>query len=204
MPIRRTGDKREHIEDWDSWIEKELHEARERGEFDNLSTEGKPLNLTSTDVDPQWDFAFSRMKNANALPAWMELDRDCHTLRSELDAFLERSARYLAGQVASLEVTPKDPEPPATPVPRWQIWKRIGDWIQLPPGEIGAPRLDRLDIMHMRATMREQYLERAALLDKKIVEFNHALSPNLMHLERMRMLLDRATRLFEAGCPPVP
>ena len=203
MPIRREGDKREHISDWDSWIEKEIREARERGEFDDLPTQGKPIDLYSTDVDSQWDFAFSRLKNANAVPEWMELDRICHTQRAEMDAFLERSAHYLADQLALLE-HPVEPLPVPAPVPRWRFWRHLAVWLQLPTEMKEDPPLDQLDLIRIRARMLEQYLDRAAALDKQIVAFNNALSRNLMHLERMRMLPNRARRLFDAGCPAIP
>ncbi len=202
MPIRREGNECHHISDWDSWIEKEIRDARERGEFDNLPTQGKPIDIHSTNVDSQWDFAFSRLKNANAVPEWMELERACHMQRAEMDAFLERSARYLADQLALLEHQVERPPAPA-PVPRWKFWKHLASWLQLPTETKEAPLLDRLDLIRIRAKMLEQYLDRAAALDKQIVAFNYSLSRNMMHLERMRMLPDRARRLFDAGCPPI-
>jgi len=205
MPIRHEGNERVGIRDWDSWIEKELEDARARGEFDDLSTTGQPIDLASTDVNREWDFAFSRMKNAGVMPAWMELDQQCHALRAELDAFLERSASYLRDLMVLLDAPLPDPAiRDEKAAPRWQVWKHVGGWLQVPgqSGETDAP-LDRLDLVWMRANMKAQYLERAAILDKRIVEFNGALSESLRHLERMRMLPDRATRLFEKGMPPI-
>ncbi|MGI8486154.1 MAG: DUF1992 domain-containing protein [Thermomicrobiales bacterium] len=124
MPIRREGNECHHISDWDSWIEKEIRDARERGEFDNLPTQGKPIDIHSTNVDSQWDFAFSRLKNANAVPEWMELDRICHTQRAEMDGFLERSARYLADQLALLE-HPVESLSEVDNVVRWKFWRHL-------------------------------------------------------------------------------
>ena len=38
---------------WESWVERQIREATERGEFDNLPGTGKPLDLGSPD-DPDW------------------------------------------------------------------------------------------------------------------------------------------------------
>lgn len=207
MPIRRDGDKREQISDWDSWVDKEISDARERGEFDNLATQGKPIDLYSTNVNQQWDFAFSRMKNADTIPAWMELDRACHVMRAEMDEFLVRSAFYLATQLSLLSspnARDERPEKPAKDVPWWKFWRHLASWLALSGAVVEEPPLDRVDLMRIRGNIREQYLERAALLDKAIVEFDEVLPRNLMHLERMRMLPARAKRLFDAGCPPIP
>ncbi len=38
---------------WESWVERQIREARERGEFDNLPGTGKPLDLSDAN-DPDW------------------------------------------------------------------------------------------------------------------------------------------------------
>lgn len=38
---------------WESWVERQIREATERGEFDNLPGLGKPLDLGNPD-DPDW------------------------------------------------------------------------------------------------------------------------------------------------------
>ena len=38
---------------WESWVEKQIRQAQERGEFDNLPGVGKPLDLGNPD-DPDW------------------------------------------------------------------------------------------------------------------------------------------------------
>ncbi|MEP7160885.1 MAG: DUF1992 domain-containing protein [Dermatophilaceae bacterium] len=38
---------------WDSWVERQIREATQRGEFDNLPGSGKPLDLSDAD-DPDW------------------------------------------------------------------------------------------------------------------------------------------------------
>lgn len=51
--------------------------------------------------------------------------------------------------------------------------------------------------------MREQYLERAAAVDKKVTAFHAALPRNLWHLERMRLTPEAAAKAFDESCPPL-
>ncbi len=211
MPIRHEGDARVEIHDWDSWIEKELREARDRGEFDNLPGAGKPLNHTSTDINKDWHLAFSRLKNAGVLPAWMELDRDCYRGRAELDAFLARSAVYLQEQLELLAAASGDPVEPrddSGQPTRTSFLSRMMRWLAVPTDEdaerAARTSLTREGIRQMRGAIKGQYLERAQALDKTIVEFNHSLSREMSHLERMRMTPERARRRFDAGCPEIP
>ncbi|MGB3330665.1 MAG: DUF1992 domain-containing protein, partial [Thermomicrobiales bacterium] len=111
MPIRHSGDKRKEIGNWDEWIEQEIAEAHERGDFDDLPA-GKPFDLSTNALDPAQEFALSRLKNAGMKPAWMDLDRECHEMRSELDTFLERSSTFLQHQIDTIlgpEPSPGDP-----------------------------------------------------------------------------------------------
>lgn len=208
MPIRRTGDRREEIGNWDQWIEKEIVEAQERGEFEH-EISGKPFDLPTNSLDPGMDFAYSRLKNAGMKPAWMDLDHECHAMRADLDDFLERSSVYLQHQIETILADPPAPKSIAEPAkPPASRWSRLCSWLR--PPETGADRVvdegprDRLDLLQMRRQMKAHYLERAAALDKQIVAFNHTLSREMMHLERMRMVPDRANRLFEARCPEIP
>jgi hypothetical protein len=209
-PIRRDGDfQRTQIDDWDSWIGEEIRKAQERGEFNNLPGQGKPLEIYRTDVNPEYDLAFSRLKNAGVMPAWMELDREVRRLSDELDAFLDRSIAYLAEQRTQVlrhlqrESEPRMPEP--SPIyPRWQVWRPLLEWFRMPPAE---PETDTgpatpADLIRLRDHMRAQYLERAARLDKRIADYHNALPRNLSNLQRLRMLPDRAAKRFDERCPP--
>lgn len=207
MPIRRTGDRREEIENWDQWIEREIAEARERGEFDQEPS-GKPFDLSTNSLDPALDFAYSRLKNAGMRPAWMDLDGECHELRSELDAFLERSSIFLQQQIDTILAPPTTSHHDEVRPQSATLWSRLVVWLR--PPETGADRVvedgprDRLDLLQMRQQMKAQYLERAAVLDKRIIAFNNTLSREMMHLERVRMVPERANRFFEARCPQIP
>lgn len=207
MPIRHSGNERKEIGNWDQWIEREIVDAHDRGEFDDLQP-GKPFDLSTNALDPSLEFAYSRLKNAGMKPAWMDLDGECHDLRADLDTFLERSSVYLQHQIQAV-LSPPEPEPHATDAPAPSgFWSRAFAWLRMP--DTGADRLvddgpqDRLDLIRLRQQMKDQYLERAATLDKRIVAFNNTLSREMMHLERVRMVPDRANRLFEERCPQIP
>jgi len=209
-PIHHEDDfRRKEIDDWDEWIEEEIRKAQERGEFRDLPGQGKPIEIYRTDVNPEYDLAFSRLKNAGVMPAWMELDGKVRRLSDELDAFLDRSAAYLGEQRAQLvrrlqtEAAPVAPEP-ARAWPWWQVWRPLMEWFRMPPAtgdesETGPRSVG--DLVRMREHMRDQYLERAAELDKTIAEYHNALPQSLSNLQRLRMLPDRAARRFDERLP---
>jgi hypothetical protein len=207
-PIRHEDDfRRKQIDDWDSWIDEEIRKAGERGEFSNLPGEGKPLEIYRTDVNPEYDMAFSRLKNAGVMPAWMELDRDVRRLSDDLDAFLDRSIAYLAdqrGQVLRQLQNTSGPEIPeqGPAYPRWQVWRPLLEWFRMPPAEADTGPATPADLIQLRDHMRDQYLARAARLDKKIADYHNALPRNLSNLQRLRLRPDRAAKRFNERCPP--
>lgn len=207
-PTRYEDDfRRKEIDDWDTWVEEEIQSAQERGEFSNLPHQGKPIEIYRTDLNPDFDMAFSRMKNAGVMPAWMELDRDISRLSEELDGFLERSANYLVEQrrllMARLEAERTAIAPPEPDYPRWQVWRALMNWFRdtaTGPHLNDGPRSIG-DLLSVRDHMRAQYLDRAAALDKKIADYHNALPSALTYLQRLRMLPDRAARRFDAQFP---
>jgi hypothetical protein len=64
---------------FESWIDKQIREAQERGDFDNLRGAGKPLTPDDPNVQAfAGDDAMGlrMLKNNEALPAWIELNRE--------------------------------------------------------------------------------------------------------------------------------
>jgi hypothetical protein len=207
-PTRKQDDFRSRpIEDWDDWIEKEIQEAMERGEFSDLPGHGKPLRIESNPFDPSMDMAYSRLKNAGYAPTWMELDREITAGRAELEDFLRRSGEYLAhlrSRILSEDAEPRLRETPPPSHPWWAFWRKLRDWLDFSdraPEAKSAP-LTLVDLDQIRDHMRKQYLERAAELDKKIGTFHAALPPDLWHLQRTALPRARAERLFDAHIPP--
>jgi hypothetical protein len=198
---------------WESSVDKAIEEARERGDFDDLPGRGKPLKIESNVYEPEMTLAYSTLKNAGYAPAWMELDRKITAGRAELDAFLERSASFLASRRREIIVRaesvfdpmmPMPASPPPTGRPR-SIWRSLVNVLTFASGRTGDPagslparssNLDDFDAIRLR--MRDHYLERAAALDKMIAEFHGALPRNLWHLERTRLTQEAAARRYDA------
>jgi DnaJ family protein C protein 28 len=85
--VKRPRDSR----DWESWIDQQIREAQERGEFDDLPGRGKPLDLTPNPYALEQELAFKVLKDAGYAPEWIELDK---AIRGKL----ERARGTLARQ----------------------------------------------------------------------------------------------------------
>ncbi len=91
-PIHRESDgTRKAAPTWASLVERLIHEAQERGEFDDLPLHGKPL--------PDWDderagemrLAYHVLRNAGVAPPWIEADKEVRRLLEERDRVLDRA-----------------------------------------------------------------------------------------------------------------
>jgi DnaJ family protein C protein 28 len=85
--------KSENSRDWEKWIDQQIREAQERGEFDNLPGKGKPLDLTPNPYAREQELAFKILKDAGYAPEWIELDK---AIRGRLDRTRTRLARRWA------------------------------------------------------------------------------------------------------------
>ncbi len=89
--------------DWESWIDQQIREAQERGEFDDLPGKGKRLDLTANPYAQDQELTFKILKDAGYAPEWIELDR---AIRSRLDrarATLARSWEWRQARLRELE-----------------------------------------------------------------------------------------------------
>jgi DnaJ family protein C protein 28 len=76
---------------WNEIIERQIIEAQERGEFDDLPGKGKPLDLTENPfTDPEWRVAYKILKDNGFTLDWIELDQE---IRAELEARREQLLR---------------------------------------------------------------------------------------------------------------
>lgn len=203
MPIRHEDDyRRKEIRSWDSWVDEAILEARERGDFDNLPGHGKPITIVETPFAPDMNAALTTLKNAGYAPTWMELDREITQHKAELASFLERSTAWLRDK--AVEIQGQTATPIEEPAPRRTgLWARIERLLNV-AAEADPPVSRQLtfdDLLMIRSRMRDQYLERAALVDNKVTDFHSALPRNLWHLERMRLTQESAARTFDAACP---
>jgi DnaJ family protein C protein 28 len=84
---------------FESSVDKQIREAMERGDFDHLKNQGKPLNLArDPNVPEDWEMAFNLLKNAGYAPDWIETRAQIDREQEKLFAPLRR---YLAAPPAS-------------------------------------------------------------------------------------------------------
>lgn len=204
MPsVRRDGDRREVIADWDTWIDDKITEAQERGEFEITNPSGEPVRLEPASLNPDWDLAFSRMKNAGVMPAWMENSRDVEQLTARMRALREGTAAWLAAKLteyrawnAAQEALAR--EQAARPRRWWQV--RRPRPATIPPPEVIPPAALEAD----RRRARHEYEALAIQRDKAIGRFHDSLPENLWHLQRLRPSTSKVVAEFDADCPPIP
>jgi hypothetical protein len=78
----------------DRIVESKIKEAMERGEFDNLSGKGKPLDLTAYfDMPEDVRMAYSVLQNAGMLPREVVLLKEIAELKQIESALAEEKKR---------------------------------------------------------------------------------------------------------------
>lgn len=194
-PIRKSDDYRAtEIKSWEEYVQDEEAGMAARGELENLPGSGKPIKIWKTDVSPEHDLAFSRLKNAGVKPLWMELDQEIGKRTDELWTRLDAVERTIRSRLAQLQVpessAPVEPTPVGL-VQRFKLWFRA-DFREEPalPPTITS-------IMEERDRERTKFLDLAVELDKKISTYHDSLPKGGEHLQRLRWLPERATRVFD-------
>lgn len=192
-PVRKSDDYRSHeISSWQDYIDEEIEKLAAQGELDNLPDQGKPIKIWKTDVNPEYDLAFSRLKNAGVMPLWMELDQEIGHLTEALWARLDRIEARIREQVHMLV----EPQPTDAPTAD-RLWERVRTWFRQDFSESPAAPVSVAAVISERETERRRFLELAAELDKKICTYHDALPKGGEHLQRLRWLPDRAARVFD-------
>jgi hypothetical protein len=60
-----------------SWIDRAIREAQERGLFDGLEGEGKPIDWEDESlIDDEWLMAFRIMREHGFAPEWIEMHKE--------------------------------------------------------------------------------------------------------------------------------
>jgi DnaJ homolog subfamily C member 28 len=70
------------------YIEEIIHEAQERGDFDNLAGTGKPLNLSDESLAGDNSLGYHLLKHNDYLPAELELAKEIRVERERAEAKL--------------------------------------------------------------------------------------------------------------------
>jgi len=125
----------------ESAIDKQIREAMERGDFDNLRGKGKPLNLARDPNVPQdWELAFSILKNAGYAPDWIETLK---LVRAAQDKLFAPFQRFLA-------------HPPANEKERVRLQKKLVEEFRAQAAELN--RL--IDTFNLKAPTPQVHLRR--------------------------------------------
>jgi DnaJ family protein C protein 28 len=96
VKVRRSTGR----ENWESWIDQQIREAEERGDFDDLPGKGRPLELTSNPSAQDLELAFKILKDSGYAPDWIELDK---AIRSKLERARVVLARHWERRNARLD-----------------------------------------------------------------------------------------------------
>ncbi|HEV7663802.1 MAG TPA: DUF1992 domain-containing protein, partial [Chloroflexota bacterium] len=75
---------------WESAVDKQIREAQERGDFDNLPGRGKPLDLTSWG-DGDWALAHHILKQAGETLPWIAVGQDIERIQARLRTLREEA-----------------------------------------------------------------------------------------------------------------
>ncbi len=217
-PFHYEGERKVWLDDYGSHVDRLIREAQERGEFENLPGAGKPLDLgRDNPFEADWASAFRLAKNAGTPPIWIQLEHEIRADTEALDAFLERTAAELERRAARmLEGSGRAPAPAAAPrqapAPSRRRWWPFGRAresttarARLAPSSPSrySPPGTLADLEAQRRHARRRYLELAAEIDRKIVEYNLYRPRPLSWLEKPRLLPEQAARRFDTRCPPV-
>ena len=81
------------IRQWESSIDRQIREAQERGDFDDLPGRGKPLHIESWDDD--WALAYHVLKQAGETLPWIALGKEIEVAQDRLRAMLRDAHKIL-------------------------------------------------------------------------------------------------------------
>jgi hypothetical protein len=77
---------------WETLIERQIHEAMAGGQFEELPHLGKPLPNDENPYAKEMALAFHMLKNAGVAPPWVEANKEVNELLAKRDAILQRAA----------------------------------------------------------------------------------------------------------------
>jgi DnaJ family protein C protein 28 len=96
--VERTRDAKRR----ESWVDEQIREAEERGQFDNLPGKGKPLDLTPNPYAQDREMAFKILKDAGCAPEWIELDKAIRSRLERARTTLQRQRRWYETRLGEL------------------------------------------------------------------------------------------------------
>jgi len=78
------------LSEWETAVDKQIREAQERGDFDNLPGQGRPLPREPWEGD--WALAHHVLRQAGETLPWISLARDIEAAQTKLDLLLRDAA----------------------------------------------------------------------------------------------------------------
>ena len=143
----------------ESAIERQIREAIERGEFENLRGKGKPLDLSENPYTPEdWRLAYKLLQDAGMAPDWIEHDKEIRRELHALESWWHRQMQRQRDQRARAMALPID--------------QMIAEH-------------ERLE--QQRARVCVEYRDRAAALNQLIDLYNLKAPTAELHRERIRI-----------------
>jgi DnaJ family protein C protein 28 len=94
MEEQNTPKKKKPNQSWENFVDQQIREAMERGDFDNLRGKGKPQELANHHGDPAQEMAHKIVKDAGFVPYWMELEKEIVREEKEAREAVLRSWRW--------------------------------------------------------------------------------------------------------------
>ena len=76
---------------WETLIDRQIREAAQEGQFDNLPHQGERLPIEENPYAAEWGLAFHVLKNAGFAPPWIEADKEVRGLLERRDVILARA-----------------------------------------------------------------------------------------------------------------
>jgi hypothetical protein len=78
------------LSQWESAIDQQIREAQQRGDFDNLPGQGRPLPNEAW--DDEWGLAYHILRQAGETLPWISMGRDIEAAQEKLKALLRYAA----------------------------------------------------------------------------------------------------------------
>jgi hypothetical protein len=89
---RRDGDGKVSVgARWESIVGRQIREAMEGGDFDELPYHGEPLPVDDDAAAGERALGFRVLRNAGVAPPWIEADKEVRALLADRDALLARA-----------------------------------------------------------------------------------------------------------------
>lgn len=199
MSVRRDGDQVRRIGSYENWLEQSIREAQQRGEFDNLSGQGKPQDLTFDPNAGDRDSGFRILKNNGLAPAWIEADKAIRAEQAALADLAERTARFIADHREAVDALPV--QVPPVPTTRMSRLRRL--WSGGPVANRPDGHFSLADLCYERDRARREYLRRSEELNQTIHEYNSSLPFDMLWRERQKISAAQAAEAFDRVCLPI-